>query len=246
VHHDVRASRVDHRLDRQRHPRKQLRAAAGGAEVRDLRILVVRAADAVADEAADDGESSALDHGLDGVPDVGHVVADARLVDARSQRLLADVEEPLRLGVDLADAEGVGAVRDEPIEGDADVDSDHVSLLGTVLGRDPVHDHRVRRDAEGRGIAAIALRRRHAAALADEVLREAVELEHRDPRSQLVADHGQRVGDDLARACHSLDLLLRFPDDHRIVTVAAGPYLTATCSSACWISWKTSFGDASA
>src|SRR5439155_10313366 len=174
VHDDFGPARIYHRLDCERHPRQQLRTASGSAEIRYLWILVVRAADAVADEAADDREAGALDNVLDRMADVGDVVADARLLDPGGKRLLADVEQPLGLGRDLADPERIGAVGDQTVERDAEVDRDHVTLRGPVLRRDPVHDHRVRRDAERRRVAAIALRGRYTAALADVLLGELV------------------------------------------------------------------------
>src|SRR5262249_51530544 len=87
-------------------------------------------------------------------------------------------------------------------------------------------------DAGRRRVAAVALARRHPPPLPDVLLGEPVELDHRDPGPQLLADHRQRVRDDLARAGHALDLDLALAENH----------LTATCSSAAWISAKTSFG----
>ena len=75
-----------------------MQSAAGRAVVRDLRVLVIGAADAVADEAPDDREAGGLDDDLHCVGDVREVIARARLVDARGERFLADVEQPLRLG----------------------------------------------------------------------------------------------------------------------------------------------------
>ena len=82
----------------------------------------------MADEAADDREAGGFDDGLDGVRDVADAVSDDRLGDAGGERVLGDVEEPLRLGLDLADAERVGAVGDVAVERHADVDGDEVAL----------------------------------------------------------------------------------------------------------------------
>jgi hypothetical protein len=126
-----------------------------------------------------------------------------------------DVEQPLGLRRDLADPEGVGAVGDQPIERDPEVDRDDVALRSNVISRDPVDDHRVRRDAERRRVAAIALRGGNAATLADVLLGEAVQLEHRNARDELLADHCERFGDDVARAGHAFDLLRALANDHR-------------------------------
>ena len=69
----------------------------------------------MADEAPDDREACLLDDDLDGVRDVGEVVAGLRLLDAGRERLLADVEQPLRDRADLADRQRDGAVGDEPV-----------------------------------------------------------------------------------------------------------------------------------
>ena len=59
---------------------------------------MVVAADPVADEALDDREPGALDHGLHPVRDVPNAVVDARLADPGRERLLRDLEQALRLG----------------------------------------------------------------------------------------------------------------------------------------------------
>ena len=87
----------------------------------------------MADEAADDREAGAFDDDLDGVGDVGEPVADARLLDAGGERLLADVEQPLRLGRDLADRQRDGAVGDEAVERDAEVERDQVALARAIV-----------------------------------------------------------------------------------------------------------------
>ena len=162
--------------------------------------------------------------------DVADPVAGAGLVDARGEGLLAHLEQALRLRADLADREGVGAVRNEPVERDPDVDGDQVPLLDPVVAGNPVHDHRVRRDARRRRKAAVALRRRDSAVLADEVLGDPVELGGRDPGLSVLAEQVDRLGDELAGASHSLDFLEALPDDQ-----------AGTCSSAAWMSVKTSF-----
>ena len=104
VEADVVRAGGDHRLDREHHALLQLRAAAGRAEVRDLRVLVHPPADAVPDELADDAEALALDVRLAGVAEVEQAVADLALRDHPAQRLLADGEQPERLGRHLAHA----------------------------------------------------------------------------------------------------------------------------------------------
>src|SRR5207244_1707601 len=89
----------------------------------------------------------------------------------------------------------------------------------------------VRRDAQRRGKAAIALRGRGAALRQDVLLRDLVELEHRDPRLEPLADERDRLGDERSGLRHLLDLVRALANDH------AG---ASTSSSASWISAKTS------
>ena len=92
---DVGAADGDHRLDRDRHPLGELGAAAGLAEVRDVRVLVVVPADAMTDEALDDREAGLLDDGLDRVRDVADPVPEPCFRDPGRERGLARVEEAL-------------------------------------------------------------------------------------------------------------------------------------------------------
>ena len=171
----------DHRLDRDRHPLRESRPAAGVAEVRDVRVLVVVAADAVAHEALDDREAGALHDDLHGVGDVADPVAEPRLGDPCGERVLAHVEEPLRLGVDRSDGERVRAVRDRAVEGHADVDRHEAAVLDARVVGDTVDDDVVDGDADRARVALVALGRGHAAAGTDELVGDPVELEGRDP-----------------------------------------------------------------
>src|SRR5581483_4664553 len=124
-----------------------------------------------------------------------------------------------------------GRVGDQAVLGDADVEADDVSVLGAILARDAVDDHLVRRDADGRRKALVALRGRHGLVRADVVLRDAVELGHRDARLEPLLEERQRAGDDGSRPGHQLDLTRALPDDHAEAS---------TCWSASSISAQTS------
>src|SRR5205823_5758839 len=103
--------------------------------------------------------------------------------------------------------------------------------LGELVGaRDAVHDHRVRRRADRRGIAPIPLERRDPALRADELLRQLVELLCRHTRTNVLAEQLECLDDNAAGALHLLDLVRILADDHA----------TTTCSRACWISANTS------
>ena len=110
-----------------------------------------------------------------------------RLLDPGLERGAADVEQPLRVGRDLADRERPRRVGDEAVERDADVDGEDVALAELVRAGDAVHDHRVRRHADRRRVAAVALEGRTAAVRADVVLGERVELAGRDARARFAS-----------------------------------------------------------
>jgi len=167
---------------------------------------VIGAADPVADQGADDREAGAFHDQLDGMRDVTHAVARASLVDAGRESLLADLEQPLGLGVDLADPKGVGAVCNQSVERHPDVDGDEVALLDAMVSGDAVDDHRIRRDARRRRKAAVALGRRNAALLANEVLGNPVELAGSDTGLGVLAEERDGGGDDLPGALHAFDL----------------------------------------
>src|SRR5262249_51429738 len=106
---------------------------------------------------------------------------------------------------------------------------------GAIRIGDPVHDHRVRRDAERGGKALVALGGR-LRAVGDEVLvGDAVELAHLDTRLEGLGHERERLPEQRACACHPLGLRLGLADDH-----ASTFECRWTSSSACSISRKTS------
>src|SRR5205823_11598158 len=107
---------------------------------------------------------------------------------------------------------------------------DNVPVLHPERPRDPVNDHVIRRGADRGRIATVALEGRLAALSPDELVGEGIELLRGHARVCSLADQSKHVGHDGAGAGHALDLLGGLSDDH----------LTAACSSACWISPKTS------
>ena len=203
----------------------------GSPKFGNVRILVVVAADAVPDEAADDGEPRSLDELLDRMRDVSDPVPDDRVGDSRGERVLGDVEQSLILLADRPHAERVRAVGDVAVERDADVDRHEVAVADDELVGDSVNDDVVGRDADRLGVALVALGGRYAALLADEVACGVVELVRRDARTKQRADVGDRLGDEHTRRGDLLDLALALADDHRLAT---------TPTNASWIDAKTS------
>ena len=138
-------------------------------------------------------------------------------------------------GVERADPERVRAVRDRAVERDADVDRHEVAVLDDAPVRDPVDDHLVHRDADRAGIPAIAERRRHAAVLADEVVRDAVELERGDPGLDALTHVRDRPRDQRARGRDPDDLCGALADDHAIASSSSSSSASAISAVTCSI-----------
>ena len=107
-----------------------------------------------------------------------------------------------------------GRIGDEAVERHAHVDGEDVAVLELEAARDPVDDHRVRRETGGRRIPLVALEGRLAAVRPDELVRERVQLARGDTGLQPLLDERERLGDHLAGAGHRLDLLAGLADDH--------------------------------
>ena len=65
------------------------------------------------------------------------------LGDAGVARLLADLQQPARFGRDLADPERARAVGDQPVERDADVNGDEISLRDPVAARNRARNDKI-------------------------------------------------------------------------------------------------------
>ena len=90
---DVRAAKVDHRLDGEDHTRPERGAGAWAAGVDDLGTVVEQAADAVTAEVADDAVAPLLGVDLDGVGDVAEMIARARLLEPEHQAFVGDLDQ---------------------------------------------------------------------------------------------------------------------------------------------------------
>ena len=116
AHAHAVAPGVDHRLDGEDHALLEQGAAAGVAVVGDLRVLVHRAPDAVADERAHDAQAVALHARLHGVRDVAQAVARAALLDGVEERGLGRVQQLAGHRRDRADREGARGVGHPAVE----------------------------------------------------------------------------------------------------------------------------------
>ncbi len=144
----------------------------------------------------------------------------ARLGDSGGERLFGDIEQPLRLGLDLADRERVGAVRDVRVQRDPDVDRDEVAVLDPVRPRDPVHDDVVRRDADGLRVPLVPRGGGDPVPLPDEGVGGRIELVRGDTRRDQRADMRDGLGHERPRGGDTLDLPCALADDHGLTTLS--------------------------
>jgi len=112
---------VDHGLDCKGHAGPDCFPGVAAAEVWDLRFLMHRAADPVADQVANDAKAARLNEGLDGVGDVADAIAHLGLADADLKGLLSCLQQTGNLGIDGADGYGDGVVADVSAGLDGDV-----------------------------------------------------------------------------------------------------------------------------
>ncbi len=169
-------AQVDHRLDRQRHPRLEARTIAALAVVRNLRLLVQLAADAVPDKLADHRVAVLDDVLLHRGGEVAEHPAVAGVVDRHVQRLLGRRHQVQGLLGDIAGRHGQRIVADPALVLDADVHLDDVAVLDHARSADAVDDLLVDRDADVPRVLAVAEEGALAAAGLHFRRREAVHL----------------------------------------------------------------------
>ncbi len=97
-------------------------------------------------------------------------------LDAAQHRLVGDVDQPLRLHADLADAVHPAGIAVPAVEDGGDVDVDDVAVLQPLVARNAVADDVIDRGADRLREAAIVERRRDRAVIADELVAQPVEL----------------------------------------------------------------------
>ena len=147
LHHLAVADRDDG-FDRDHETLGEPTLRLGVGPVRDHRLLVDRAADAVPLQLLDHREALAHDLVLDGAADVDRAATVACLAQPLLERALGARHEALRRLRDAAHADRDAGVGHVAVEFGGDVELHEVALgEPTALGRDAVHDLIVDRDA---------------------------------------------------------------------------------------------------
>jgi hypothetical protein len=211
----------DHGLEGQHHAHPEERAAPGFPEVRHLRVLVQRPADAVAHERPHHPEARRLHVLLNRRRHVAEPPPGPALGDPQIQGLPRDVEQPPGLVGDLAHRHGHRGIRVVALHDRPQVEPDDVAFPEPAPRRgNPVHDLFVDRRADRRREPPIPLEGRLRLVVPDEALHLAVDLEGRHARLHQVAAHPEGVGQDPAGLAHVADLGGRLQLDHRAPSVA--------------------------
>ena len=189
------------------------------ADVRDVRIHVHRAADAVAAVGLDDaagGADVARDRGADvAEPPAGHRRRDARIAGAAGQ-----LDEGTRVRRGIADHERRRGVAVVAVELGRDVDVDDVAVhQADVRARHAVAHDVVAADAHRGGEAVVAELRRPAALRLGVRADQAIDLRRRHPGREPRTDVRQGRGRRATRAPHAIALDGRQDRDRHAGTV---------------------------
>src|SRR5687768_8291948 len=218
-----RPAGIDHRFDRDAEPLLYLQSPLGRAVVRDLRLLVHRPPDPVADVIADDAQALALDEALDRRSDVAQALADDRRRDGPAQRLLRDRDELRRLCGDLTDRDSHRRIGVPALDDRAGVDADDLPFLEPALARDAMHDLLVQARADHTGERRkdgdpVPLEVRYRAASLQDVGGDPVELAGGHARAHRGAACGEDLGHDPSGLAHLRGLLRRLQRDHQLAS----------------------------
>jgi len=137
--------------------------------------------------------------------------------------VLRHFHQMLHFLVDLADREGPGRIGAPAVQLDSDIDRNDVPVVQDSLGvRNAVDDLLIQRSTDAPGETVQAFERGHGPSMgSDEIVREPVDLERRDPGSNPWTDLHQKIGDDRTAPCNRVDLFGSLEVDH--IYAAASP-----------------------
>ena len=145
---------------------------------------------------------------LDGVTDVARAVAVGRRGDAALQTLLCHVQERPHFGLHLSDPEGVRTVTIEAVHEHTAVDARHAAILQDAFAREPMHHLVVHADEQGAGASVEPLEARHRSVVADELLRDPVQVGRARTGRDVACHFGQGPSNKQRTLPHQCDLLL--------------------------------------
>src|SRR5438552_4192525 len=210
---DRRLAGVDHRFDREDHPRLEARTGPGASVVQNLRLFVEFSPDSMAAELAHDAVAVGFGVLLDGRADVTEKGSGAYLADAEPHAFVSRLAQSLCLDGRLSDIVHAAGIAVKTVLDHGDVDIEDVARLEHALPWDPVADLVVDRGADrlrkglvaGRGI--VQRRGDRLLLLDDQVMAKTVELPSRDARLDARGDEVEHFPGELPGDAHALDFL---------------------------------------
>ena len=144
----------NHRLDGERHSWLQDKLRSGLAVIRNLRILVNRAPDAMADPVADDAETRVLGDLLNRIADITEMNPGAARGDTRLKAGLGRLYEPQDFGIGYTDGDRTGSVAVKTIFKNSDIGFNEIAgHYDAMTARDAVNNLVVDRNTKPPGKA---------------------------------------------------------------------------------------------
>src|SRR5256714_210071 len=210
---DRRLAGVDHRFDREDHPRLEARTGPGASVVQNLRLFVEFSPDSMAAELAHDAVAVGFGVLLDRRADVTEKGPGAHLADAEPHALVGRLAQPLCLDGRLADIVHAAGIAVKAVLDHGDVDIEDVACLEHALARNAMADLVVDRGADrlrkglvaGRGI--VQRRGDRLLLLDDQVMAKTIELAGRDSGLDVRSDEVEHFPGELSGDAHALDFL---------------------------------------
>src|SRR6185369_3203584 len=186
---DLRKMRalVDHRLDCEDVAALDLRPQPRPAIVRDLRIFVHPAPDAVAHVVANNRIAVRFRMLLNCPPDIAEMVPGATFLDRTLETFLCNANQSALFFIDLADGNRSRRISNKAFERYAAVDRKNVAFLQGILRRKSVNYLFVDRSADGIRKTVVTFERRQSTGVADHLFRFAIDFERRDTRLRKLA-----------------------------------------------------------
>src|SRR6266853_3728726 len=210
---DRRLAGVDHRFDREDHPRLEARTGPGASIVQNLRLFVEFPPDSMAAELAHDAVAVGFGVLLDCRADVTEKGPGAHLADAEPHALVSGLAQPLCLDGGFADVVHAAGIAVKTVLDHGDVDIQYVARLEHALPWNAVADLVVDRGADRLRKGLVAGRRVVQRSgdclllLDDQVMAKTIEFAGRDPGLDARGDEVEHFPGEFPGQAHALDFL---------------------------------------
>ncbi len=136
---NLRAASVNHRLDCNRHSRRKFRRLLAVVEVRNLRFLMHRPSDTMANKLANHTVSTAFNMTLDRPRYIHDPVSVHRLGNSQIQSLLRDIHQPLRLNIASTYRHRPSRIANKSVVENTDIQAYDVTEFQSNVCGQPMH-----------------------------------------------------------------------------------------------------------